>query len=93
MFALAAWLAFLVRNDPDGQPLPLNDPRATELQPALKDAATPSDIIHAVALVCPDVLPAALTNGVFGFELNDMLTAMLSKGMGAVIEQEAMGHY
>ena len=93
VFALAAWLAFLVRKDPDGQPLPLNDPKATELQAALKDAATPSDIIHAVALVCPDVLPAALTNGVFGFELNDMLTAMLSKGMSAVIEQEAMGHY
>lgn len=54
---------------------------------------TPDDIIRAVALVCPDILPAILTSGAFGTELNDMLTAILSEGMSSVIRQEAMGHY
>lgn len=82
-FALAAWLAYLVQKDQHGHPLPLNDPKASELQAALKDAATSHDIIHATAAVCPDILPAALTNGAFGSALHDMLADILSKGMNA----------
>ncbi|MFC7066619.1 mannitol dehydrogenase family protein [Brucella rhizosphaerae] len=93
VFSLAAWLAYLVQKDHDGQPIPLNDPKALELQTALKAVETPDDIIRAVALVCPDILPAILTSGAFGTELNDMLTAILSEGMSSVIRQEAMEHY
>ncbi len=88
-FALAAWLAFLVQKDHDDRPLPLNDPKTTELQAALKDAETPGDIIHAVAGVCPGILPAALTDGAFGSALHAMLTDILSNGMNSVIHREA----
>ncbi|MGB3347970.1 MAG: mannitol dehydrogenase family protein [Brucella anthropi] len=89
VFALAAWLAYLARKEDDGHPVPLNDPKATELQTGLKDIKTPEEIIRAVASVCPDILPSKLTNGVFGSALRDTLHTIQSEGMPKVIKQKA----
>src|SRR5690606_18270802 len=88
VFALASWLAFLARKGADGHPVPLNDPNATALQTALKDIETSEEIIRADALVCPDVLPAALTDGAFGSALRDMLHAIQLEGMSTVIKRQ-----
>ena len=88
-FSLAAWLAYLVCKDRYGNPQALNDPRAMELQSALKHAATADDIIRSVALVCPDILPETLINGVFGAMLRDMVDGIQSEGMAAFIKHEA----
>ncbi|MFD1200117.1 mannitol dehydrogenase family protein [Brucella gallinifaecis] len=89
VFSLASWLAYLVRRNPADQLMPLNDPKASELETALSAAKTPETIIHAVARICPDILPAELTNGLFGSALQAMLSAILSEGMSAVIKKEA----
>ncbi|WP_114216581.1 mannitol dehydrogenase family protein [Ochrobactrum sp. 3-3] len=89
VFALAAWLAYLVRRGADGRPVPFDDPKAAELQTRLKEAETSEEIIHAVAAVCPDVLPAALVDGTFGCALREMLHAIQSDGILQVIKREA----
>ncbi|MBR7652526.1 mannitol dehydrogenase family protein [Brucella oryzae] len=89
VFALASWLAYLARKGADGHPAPLNDPKATALQIALEDIETSEEIIRVVASVCPDVLPAALTDGAFGSALRDMLHAIQSEGMSRVIKWQA----
>ncbi|WP_273793714.1 mannitol dehydrogenase family protein [Brucella anthropi] len=89
VFALAAWLAYLVRRGDDGRPVPLNDPKAATLEAKLTDTDTSEAIIRQVASVCPDVLPAALTGGPFGSALRDMLNAIQSEGISKVIKQEA----
>ncbi|WP_247997521.1 mannitol dehydrogenase family protein [Brucella tritici] len=89
VFALAAWLAYLARKGNEGHPVSLNDPKATELLNELKDIETSEEIIRAVASVCPDVLPEALTDGAFGSSLRDTLHAIQSEGILTVIKREA----
>ncbi|MGK9085908.1 mannitol dehydrogenase family protein [Brucella intermedia] len=89
VFALAAWLAYLARKGNDGHPVSLNDPKATELLNGLKDIETSEGIVRAVASVCPDILPEALTDGVFGSTLRDTLHAIQSEGILTVIKREA----
>jgi len=88
-FSLAAWLAYLVTKDRDGNPQTLNDPRATELQRALRNTATSDEVIRAVAAVCPDVLPEKLTEGIFGTMLREIVNEIQTEGMAAFIKREA----
>lgn len=88
-FALAAWLAYLLRREADGRLLPVDDPKAAALAAALASCRGAADSIAAVAALCPDILPPALTGGAFGAALRDSLSLILSEGMAAVIAREA----
>ncbi|OYR12115.1 mannitol dehydrogenase Rossmann domain protein [Brucella thiophenivorans] len=88
-FSLAAWLAYLVQKDSNGNPQTLNDPRAMELQRALMNTVTSDDIIKTVAAVCPDVLPDKLTDGIFGTMLRGIVKEIQSGGMADFIKREA----
>lgn len=89
VLALAAWLAYLTRRGADGRPVPFDDPKATKLQTRLEKAETSEEIICAVASVCPDILPEALTDGAFGKALRDSLVVIQSEGMSTLITREA----
>ncbi len=89
VLALAAWLAYLTRRRADGRPVPFDDPKATKLQTRLEKAETSEEIICAVASVCPDALPEALTDGAFGKALRDLLIVIQSEGMSTLITREA----
>lgn len=88
-FALAAWVAWLAQRDADGQPVPVDDPKAAALAAAVARQTTPAGLIAALAGVCPDILPEALTTGPFGAALRDLVGMILAEGMAAVIAREA----
>lgn len=89
LFALAAWVAYLMRRDDGGRPLAVDDPKAAELLAAVGDARSPAEAVARLASACPEVLPRQLATGVAGTSLVDILTAIRSQGMAAMIEREA----
>ena len=57
-WAVAAWIAFVDRGASlGGVDLPLDDPRATELQQAVRGAQAPADKVQAI-MALPDLFPA-----------------------------------
>jgi fructuronate reductase len=89
-FALASWLAWLARRDAAGKLVPVDDPKAGALAAAIGRHTTASDILSAVAGVCPDILPPKLSSGPFGMALRELLGMILTEGMQAVIAREAL---
>lgn len=89
-FALASWLAWLARRDAAGKLVPVDDPKAGALAAAIGRHTAASDILSAVAGVCPDILPPKLSSGPFGMALRELLGMILTEGMQAVIAREAL---
>lgn len=87
-FALAAWIAWLARCDDQGRPLPVDDPKAGVLATAVAGQSGAAALVAAVARVCPDILPPALTTGPFGTALRDVLASILDQGILGAIARE-----
>lgn len=66
-WAVAAWIAFIQKGQSfGGNPLVLDDPRAAELQEAVRGAQTPADKVAAI-MALPDLFPADIA-GHTGFK-------------------------
>ncbi|MBS9477572.1 mannitol dehydrogenase family protein [Ancylobacter radicis] len=89
-FALASWVAYLARRDACGAPIRVDDPRADALRNAVAGAKDIAALLPALSALCPDVLPPVLLNGEFGASLAQLVEAIDSEGMAAVIAREAM---
>ncbi|MCJ8140924.1 mannitol dehydrogenase family protein [Falsirhodobacter halotolerans] len=82
-FALAAWLAYVMRA------AQVDDPMAARMAELRRRATTAAEVIAGMAALCPDILPPALTTGPAGRDLCDILDLILRDGMAAAMAREA----
>lgn len=80
-FTLAVWLAFLKQKQLSDSFLSTDDPKAALLKDAIANKDKADELIHAVAEICPDILPSDLITGLFGEQLWQILSDILVQGV------------